>query len=295
MGGKGSGRKPTADTLIRKNNQQGTPIGYANEGIYLPNYSGIKKEALKSDPTELGGGSSVSDEAYGGSWNGDTTTAASKNAIYDKIETLAGGHDAVTLAGTGTYLSLTSQEITVDPIDISDDTNLTAGTGITLTGDTLSTNDSEIDHTSIANKGTNTHAQIDTHIEDTSGDPHSIADSTLTFTNKTIDADGTGNSITNIDNANIKAGAAIDMSKTAFVAGTNCTLSTNTLNVDDAFIKNDGDDTSSGKITAANFAVTGDNNTNDSEYVPMVLHGTDATPPTASGFPRGTIYIQYTE
>jgi len=60
------------------------------------------------------------------------------------------------------------------------------------------------------------------------------------------------------------------------------------------FIVDDADDTSTGKITAANFAVTADNNTNDSEYVPMVLHGTDATPPTASNFPRGTIYIQYT-
>ncbi len=36
---------------------------------------------------------------------------------------------------------------------------------------------------------------------------------TQTFTNKTIDADGTGNSITNIDNANIKASAAIDATK----------------------------------------------------------------------------------
>ena len=28
--------------------------------------------------------------------------------------------------------------------------------------------------------------------------------------------------------------------------------------------------------------------TNDLGYVPMVLHGTDATPPTATGFPRET-------
>jgi hypothetical protein len=38
-------------------------------------------------------------------------------------------------------------------------------------------------------------------------------DSTDTFTNKTFDADGTGNSITNIENANIKTGAAIDAAK----------------------------------------------------------------------------------
>lgn len=36
---------------------------------------------------------------------------------------------------------------------------------------------------------------------------------TQTLTNKTIDADGTGNSITNIENADIKSGAAIDAAK----------------------------------------------------------------------------------
>jgi hypothetical protein len=39
--------------------------------------------------------------------------------------------------------------------------------------------------------------------------------STQTLTNKTFDADGTGNSITNIENADIKAGAGIDLSKLA--------------------------------------------------------------------------------
>ena len=41
------------------------------------------------------------------------------------------------------------------------------------------------------------------------------ADSTTTFTNKTIDQDGTGNSITNIADASIKASAAIDATKIA--------------------------------------------------------------------------------
>jgi hypothetical protein len=39
--------------------------------------------------------------------------------------------------------------------------------------------------------------------------------STTTFTNKTFDADGTGNSITNIEDANIKSAAAIDATKIA--------------------------------------------------------------------------------
>ena len=41
------------------------------------------------------------------------------------------------------------------------------------------------------------------------------ASSTTTFTNKTIDADATGNNITNIENANVKAAAAIDATKIA--------------------------------------------------------------------------------
>lgn len=41
------------------------------------------------------------------------------------------------------------------------------------------------------------------------------ANSTATFTNKTFDADGTGNSISNIENADIKSGAAIDATKIA--------------------------------------------------------------------------------
>jgi len=116
----------------------------------------------------------------------------------------------------------------------------------------------------LSNIGTNTHAQIDSHISATNN-PHSTSFSNL-------------------------SGNASDV----ISAGTNISWSGDTLNVDDAFLKNDADDTTSYKITAGNFAVTSDNNTNDTAYVPMVLHGTDATPPTASNFPRGTIYIQYT-
>ena len=55
-----------------------------------------------------------------------------------------------------------------------------------------------------------------------------------------------------IDNAHI-ANGTIALAKTALVAGTNITLATNTLNVDDAFLKNDASDTTTGTITAAGF------------------------------------------
>jgi len=44
----------------------------------------------------------------------------------------------VTLTGTRDYVTISGQAITVGEIDIGDDTNLAAGTGITLTGDSLS-------------------------------------------------------------------------------------------------------------------------------------------------------------
>lgn len=84
----------------------------------------------------------------------------------------------------------------------------------------------QINHTTLSNIGTNTHAQIDTHIADTS-DPHG---STLTQTT----------------------------------------------------------------ISAGTITITTDQDSDDAAYVPMILHGTDATPPAASGFTRGTLYVQYT-
>ena len=37
-----------------------------------------------------------------------------------------------------------------------------------------------------------------------------------------------------------------------------------------------------------------DNSSADTAYAPLVLYNTDETPPAASGFPVGTVYIQYT-
>ena len=50
---------------------------------------------------------------------------------------------------------------------------------------------------------------------------------------------------------------ALPLSNTSLIAGTNITLDTNTLNVDDAFLKNDANDSTSGTITAAGFVSNG--------------------------------------
>jgi hypothetical protein len=51
------------------------------------------------------------------------------------------------------------------------------------------------------------------------------ADTTATLTNKTIDADGTGNSISNIENADIKAAAAIAVNKLAALTASRACVS----------------------------------------------------------------------
>jgi hypothetical protein len=57
---------------------------------------------------------SVDDEAYGAGWDG-SLEVPTKNAVYDKIETLASGHDAVTLdANADTIFSLSTQELGLD-------------------------------------------------------------------------------------------------------------------------------------------------------------------------------------
>lgn len=49
------------------------------------------------------GGGSISDTVYGAGWNADTTTGASKNALYDKIETLVTLDTVQTVAGAKTF------------------------------------------------------------------------------------------------------------------------------------------------------------------------------------------------
>ena len=60
----------------------------------------------------------------------------------------------VTLAGTPDYITISGQTITRGTIDIGDDTNLAAGTGITLTGDSLSVDASQSQITTVGTIGT---------------------------------------------------------------------------------------------------------------------------------------------
>ena len=89
---------------------------------------------------------------------------------------------------------------------------------------------------------------------------------------------------TSFSNIGTNTHAQID---TAITASTNH-IADNTQAHSD-YLLNSGTDIAVGPIT-----ITADNSTADQAYVPMVLYNTDATPPAASGFPIGTLYVQYT-
>ena len=98
-----------------------------------------------------------------------------------------------TIDANGTGNSITNLEV-ADLASGVLDTNLTA---VSASDDTLA-----------SAKAIKTYVDSQSHSSVT-------ASSTTTFTNKTIDVDATGNSITNLADANIKAAAAIDASKIA--------------------------------------------------------------------------------
>jgi hypothetical protein len=99
----------------------------------------------------------VSDTAYAGSWDSVTDTAPSKNAVYDKIESLAApvanmkgagfdGQGSVILTGTKTYFrmptagTLTSWSITCEgtsPTCTIDIWRVAAGTALPVLGDSI--------------------------------------------------------------------------------------------------------------------------------------------------------------
>jgi hypothetical protein len=149
-----------------------------------------------------------------------------KDYVDTQVATIPVGDITAVVAGTGLTGGGTSGSVTLNA-DVSASstntfTNKTVdanGTGNSITNlevadlasgvlDTDLTAVSASDDTLASAKA------IKTYVD---SQPHSsvTASSTTTFTNKTIDVDATGNSITNLADANIKAAAAIDATKIA--------------------------------------------------------------------------------
>ncbi len=121
---------------------------------------------------------------------------------------------------------------------------VTVAGDLTVTGDDLTMGTNTSGHIMVAD-GTNFNPVA------VSGDVTMAASGAVSIANDAVGADELASNA--VVNASVASDAAIAISKTALVAGTNITLSTNTLNVDDAFLVNNGDDATSGVITSAGY------------------------------------------
>ena len=132
--------------------------------------------------------------------------------------------------------------------------NVTVAGDLTISGDDLTMGTNTSGHVLVAD-GSNFNPVA------LSGDVTIASNGAVTIANQAVenamladDAVGADELAANaVVNASVASDAAIAVSKTALVAGTNITLSTNTLNVDDAFLINSGDDTTSGVVTSAGY------------------------------------------
>lgn len=95
--------------------------------------------------TTLLGSSSISDTAYGAGWNGDTTTAPSKNAVYDQMETRYKSGDSpsfatITTSGNielGNASDTTVSRVSAGVVAVEGKNVALNGTGETLTTGTI--------------------------------------------------------------------------------------------------------------------------------------------------------------
>jgi len=94
--------------------------------------------SLDADLTTLSVPANTTISSFGASLVDDADASAARTTLGVDAAGTDNSTDVTLVTTSHDYLSIAGQAITLGTVDISDDTNLTAGTGVTLTGDTLS-------------------------------------------------------------------------------------------------------------------------------------------------------------
>ena len=186
----------------------------------------------------------TSDVAYNaGTWDANTD-AATKNAIRDKIESLPGGHDPVTLNASATTggMGLSTQEISNRAATNAQTGYMTAA----LVGNIETNNAKNTNVTTNLSEGTATNTTLDVNSSD--------------GTNATLASAST-----------TRAGVLTKAKWDEIVAATTHVADNSQAHSD--YLLNSAADIGVG------LQLTGDNSSVDTTYVPNILYNTDATPP----------------
>ena len=185
----------------------------------------------------------------------------------------SGTQDIKFVAGSNITLTHTdANNITIASTDTNTDT-VNMGDGFIVVGDSNSNATTIIEGETLTIAG-GTGISTDTSADGTLTITNDVVN-TNTFRTIELDTNGDGsvnNTLTSTEALRLKKGSNITLAEvdgvvtisstdtntnTEYTAGTNISLSGTTFNVDDAFLKNDANDSTTGTITAAGFTTTG--------------------------------------
>ena len=146
-----------------------------------------------------------------------TTVLATSNGDTTKITLSSGTHTVFGTYPAGKAVYLDASGNLSHTVDISSDTNLAGGTGITLTGDTLSTTDSEIVHDNLSGFVANEHIDWTTDQGSTNIHSGNYTDTNTMGSGFTVSAttDTNATTITEGDDLFFAAGTGIACETTA--------------------------------------------------------------------------------